>query len=77
MYSEILENRKTIPVWEQKGEFLQALQANQTLILVGESGSGKTTQVKILFHLLDGKIFRDKWLDNITILILYSTRYAF
>lgn len=46
-YYEILEKRKTLPVWHQKEEFLQALKDNQTLILVGETGSGKTTQVSI------------------------------
>ncbi|KAH7862584.1 hypothetical protein Vadar_006801 [Vaccinium darrowii] len=44
-YYEILEKRKTLPVWHQKDEFLQALKANQILILVGETGSGKTTQI--------------------------------
>ena len=44
-YYEILEKRKTLPVWQQKDEFLEVLRANQTLILVGETGSGKTTQV--------------------------------
>ncbi|MQL76686.1 hypothetical protein Taro_009101 [Colocasia esculenta] len=44
-FFEILEKRKTLPVWQQKEEFLQVLRANQTLILVGETGSGKTTQI--------------------------------
>ncbi|KAL2323731.1 hypothetical protein Fmac_028110 [Flemingia macrophylla] len=44
-YRDILEKRKTLPVWHQKDEFLQALKDNQTLILVGETGSGKTTQI--------------------------------
>ncbi|XP_017190110.3 probable pre-mRNA-splicing factor ATP-dependent RNA helicase DEAH2 isoform X2 [Malus domestica] len=44
-YYEILEKRKTLPVWYQKEEFLQALKASQSLILVGETGSGKTTQI--------------------------------
>ncbi|XWS36077.1 hypothetical protein CRYUN_Cryun20dG0053000 [Craigia yunnanensis] len=44
-YYEILEKRKTLPVWQQKEEFFQVLKANQTLILVGETGSGKTTQI--------------------------------
>lgn len=44
-YYEILEKRKTLPVWHQKDEFLQVLRDNQSLILVGETGSGKTTQV--------------------------------
>ncbi|XP_068661015.1 probable pre-mRNA-splicing factor ATP-dependent RNA helicase DEAH2 isoform X3 [Aristolochia californica] len=44
-YFEILEKRKTLPVWQQKEEFVQTLRENQTLILVGETGSGKTTQI--------------------------------
>lgn len=44
-YHEILEKRKTLPVWHQKEDFLKVLKDNQTLILVGETGSGKTTQV--------------------------------
>lgn len=61
-YYEILEKRKTLPVWHQKEEFLQVLKSNQTLILVGETGSGKTTQVSsekgafdnIFFYLYTG-----------------------
>ena len=52
-YYEILEKRKTLPVWHQKEEFFQALKKSQSLILVGETGSGKTTQVcfcKTLFY---------------------------
>jgi hypothetical protein len=45
-YHEILEKRRTLPVWQQKDEFLRVLRDNQTLILVGETGSGKTTQVR-------------------------------
>jgi len=44
-YYEILEKRKTLPVWHQKQDFLQVLKDNQILILVGETGSGKTTQI--------------------------------
>ncbi|KFK41995.1 hypothetical protein AALP_AA2G198700 [Arabis alpina] len=44
-YYEILEKRKSLPVWAQKEEFLQTLKSNQTIILVGETGSGKTTQI--------------------------------
>ncbi|KAL6500237.1 hypothetical protein OROHE_025603 [Orobanche hederae] len=44
-YYEILEKRKTLPVWHQKEDFLMMLGANQTIILVGETGSGKTTQI--------------------------------
>ncbi|CAM6102911.1 unnamed protein product [Calypogeia fissa] len=44
-YYEILEKRRTLPVWQQKQEFLDILARNQTMILVGETGSGKTTQI--------------------------------
>lgn len=44
-YYEILEKRKSLPVWQQKEEFFRVLKDSQTLILVGETGSGKTTQV--------------------------------
>lgn len=44
-YYEIFDKRKTLPVWQQKQEFLDTLAKNQTMILVGETGSGKTTQV--------------------------------
>ncbi|CAI0453638.1 unnamed protein product [Linum tenue] len=44
-YHDILEKRKTLPVWHQKEEFLDALRKNQVLVLVGETGSGKTTQI--------------------------------
>ncbi|RHN67118.1 putative RNA helicase [Medicago truncatula] len=44
-YFEILEKRKTLPVWHQKDDFLQFFKDNQILILVGETGSGKTTQL--------------------------------
>lgn len=47
-YYEILEKRRTLPVWQQKAEFLSILAKNQTMILVGETGSGKTTQVCFL-----------------------------
>ena len=44
-YYDILEKRKTLPVWLQKREFIEKLSQSQTMILVGETGSGKTTQV--------------------------------
>ncbi|XP_045805555.1 probable pre-mRNA-splicing factor ATP-dependent RNA helicase DEAH2 [Trifolium pratense] len=44
-YYDIFDKRKTLPVWQQKDDFLQVFKDNQTLILVGETGSGKTTQI--------------------------------
>lgn len=47
-YYDILEKRKTLPVWEQREEFLKMFKENQVMILQGETGSGKTTQVRYL-----------------------------
>ncbi|RLM86430.1 hypothetical protein C2845_PM04G02800 [Panicum miliaceum] len=44
-YLKLLEERRALPVWQHKDEFLRALRDNQTLILVGETGCGKTTQI--------------------------------
>ncbi|XP_004292240.1 PREDICTED: probable pre-mRNA-splicing factor ATP-dependent RNA helicase [Fragaria vesca subsp. vesca] len=44
-YYNILEKRRTLPVWQHKQKFLQDLKATQCLVLVGETGSGKTTQI--------------------------------
>ncbi|KAI0510813.1 hypothetical protein KFK09_011422 [Dendrobium nobile] len=44
-YFEMLDKRKTLPVWKKKFQFLQYLHDNQTVILVGETGSGKSTQI--------------------------------
>lgn len=45
-YYNILEKRKTLPVWEQREEFQKTFASTQILILQGETGSGKTTQVR-------------------------------
>ena len=44
-YYDILEKRKTLPVFEHKDEVVQAVRENPVTILVGETGSGKTTQI--------------------------------
>lgn len=44
-YHEILQTRKTLPVWEQREHIIKQVRENQVLVLVGETGSGKTTQV--------------------------------
>jgi pre-mRNA-splicing factor ATP-dependent RNA helicase DHX15/PRP43 len=44
-YYEILEKRRTLPVWEYKDRFLELMAENRVVVLVGETGSGKTTQV--------------------------------
>eukprot|EP00276_Gloeochaete_wittrockiana_P016285 CAMPEP_0184349888 /NCGR_PEP_ID=MMETSP1089-20130417/37332_1 /TAXON_ID=38269 ORGANISM="Gloeochaete wittrockiana, Strain SAG46.84" /NCGR_SAMPLE_ID=MMETSP1089 /ASSEMBLY_ACC=CAM_ASM_000445 /LENGTH=713 /DNA_ID=CAMNT_0026682391 /DNA_START=68 /DNA_END=2209 /DNA_ORIENTATION=+ len=44
-YFEIFEKRKSLPVYEQKEQFIKLLSENQIIVLVGETGSGKTTQI--------------------------------
>lgn len=41
----IEEKRKTLPVYQYREQFLQAVAEYQILIIVGETGSGKTTQL--------------------------------
>lgn len=43
--SNISNTRKSLPVYGYRDSFLQAVEANQVLIVVGETGSGKTTQL--------------------------------
>lgn len=45
---QILEKRKTLPVWEYYNRFMEMLQKHKCVVLVGETGSGKTTQVGVL-----------------------------
>ncbi|CAH1762214.1 12048_t:CDS:10 [Entrophospora sp. SA101] len=44
-YRQLLENRRKLPVHQQRQEFLDLIQSNQFIVFVGETGSGKTTQI--------------------------------
>ena len=44
-YFTLLEKRKTLPVYQQKEEFIEKIKRENVIVLVGETGSGKTTQV--------------------------------
>ncbi|WZZ42053.1 hypothetical protein YC2023_038312 [Brassica napus] len=37
--------RRNLPVWGQKEEFLRTFKENQMVMVTGETGSGKTTQI--------------------------------
>ena len=44
------ETRKSLPIFEWRTQFLEALEQFQVLIIVGETGSGKTTQLPQYLH---------------------------
>ena len=41
----IKEQRESLPVYKFRDKFIEAIKANQLLVVVGETGSGKTTQL--------------------------------
>ncbi|KAK2066777.1 hypothetical protein P8C59_000565 [Phyllachora maydis] len=41
----IKEQRESLPVYQFRGQLIEAVKQNQILIVVGETGSGKTTQL--------------------------------
>jgi HrpA-like RNA helicase len=41
----ILEQRMNLPVAKLKGPLIEAIKANQIMVIQGETGSGKTTQM--------------------------------
>ena len=44
------EVRKSLPIYEWRGQLLQAIQKHQTIVVVAETGSGKTTQIPQYLH---------------------------
>lgn len=44
-YDEISKQRKNLPIFDYKDQFLKAVTDNQIMIVIGETGSGKTTQM--------------------------------
>eukprot|EP00871_Galdieria_phlegrea_P000908 jgi/Galph1/1818/GphlegSOOS_G488.1 len=44
-YFELLEVRRSLPIYEKKQELLKLVQDSKVVVLVGDTGSGKTTQV--------------------------------
>ena len=44
-YQSLLNERKNLPAWKAKSNFLHAFNNNRVVVCVGETGSGKTTQI--------------------------------
>jgi pre-mRNA-splicing factor ATP-dependent RNA helicase DHX15/PRP43 len=44
-YKKILEQRKSLPVYQKMDEFLKVFSENQITVMEGQTGSGKTTQI--------------------------------
>lgn len=42
---ELLFVRKSLPIWEKRGQIIQTIDNNPVVIITAETGSGKTTQV--------------------------------
>ena len=42
---EIMKQKRSLPIYQYKEEFLQSIRDNNILIVIGETGSGKTTQM--------------------------------
>ncbi|TDZ44847.1 Pre-mRNA-splicing factor ATP-dependent RNA helicase-like protein cdc28 [Colletotrichum trifolii] len=46
----IQETRKSLPIYQYRDDFLEAINKYQILVIVGETGSGKTTQLPQYLH---------------------------
>ncbi|KAF9200382.1 hypothetical protein BGZ49_009397 [Haplosporangium sp. Z 27] len=46
----LLDQRKTLPIYNHRIEFLYLIEKYQVVILVGQTGSGKTTQIPQYLH---------------------------
>ena len=44
-FNHMLEGRQNLPIWQFKQHILEALSANQAIIICSETGSGKSTQI--------------------------------
>lgn len=42
---ELLEVRKSLPIYQHKDKIVQYVQQNQVVVVIGETGSGKSTQI--------------------------------
>ena len=46
-YYTLLEERKKLPVWQLKQNFLEQLESNHMVLVSAPCGSGKSTQVRL------------------------------
>ncbi|KAI5657057.1 hypothetical protein M9H77_25850 [Catharanthus roseus] len=49
-FDKLQEERKYLPIYPYRDEFLQAVINHQILVVVGDTGSGKTTQIPQYLH---------------------------
>lgn len=49
-YYRLLQERKTLPVWKYRHEFMTLLEKNQIVIVSGTTKTGKSTQVSMLIY---------------------------
>ena len=50
VFEALQEERKKLPIYSFRDEFIQAVHDHQVLVIVGETGSGKTTQIPQYLH---------------------------
>lgn len=74
-YYDILEERKTLPIWRHKDDFFQTLKANQTLIIIGDTGSGKSTQVSLFVGVYCGDILNILFYNLFFCIIMFYLKY--
>jgi HrpA-like RNA helicase len=56
-YQRLYSQRKQLPIFAFRARLLEAIDANQVIVVVGETGSGKTTQLPQ--YLLEHKLSSD------------------
>lgn len=80
-YYRLLQERKTLPVWKYRHEFMTLLENNQIVIVSGTTKTGKSTQVShkfmeavftLHFLLLVNVNMLDRCLNSSTCVVLFT-----